>query len=66
MNNYIVYNQNRWNQVSDRKENPFTIPITHEELMASKEKPLRVALTVGKAAKNQISKKFLLIYSSIL
>lgn len=48
MKEYIVQNQERWNRVSRRQANPYTIPYSHEELQRLKEKPIEVALTVGK------------------
>ncbi|HHX03378.1 MAG TPA: class I SAM-dependent methyltransferase [Tissierellia bacterium] len=48
MDHYIRFNQDRWNRVSRKRGNPYTIPISHEELQLAKDKPLEVALTVGK------------------
>lgn len=48
MKECIVQNQERWNRVSRRQANPYTIPYSHEELQRLKEKPIEVALTVGK------------------
>lgn len=45
---YLAYNQDRWNRVSRKKGNPYTIPIEHEELMELKQRPLEVGLTVGR------------------
>lgn len=47
MTEYIVKNQERWNHVSSRQGNAYTIPYSHEALMALKDKPMAVALTVG-------------------
>lgn len=49
MKDYIDYNEKRWNHVSSKKGNPYTIPITHEAFLSAKEKPLEVALTVGRS-----------------
>ena len=49
MTNYVNYNQERWNRVSGRQGNSYTIPISHEEFVAAKNSPLQVSLTVGKA-----------------
>lgn len=48
MDNYIDFNKERWNTVSRKKGNPYTIPISHEELMCAKNRPIEVGLTVGK------------------
>ena len=44
MNNYIKFNENRWNNVN----NDYTEPLTHEQLEELKNKPISVALTIGK------------------
>ena len=44
MNNYIKFNENRWNNV----KNDYTEPLTHEELEEARKHPISVALTVGK------------------
>nr|WP_293993462.1 class I SAM-dependent methyltransferase [uncultured Fusobacterium sp.] len=44
MKNYIILNEDRWNNVN----NDYTKPLTHEELQKLKNKPLCVGLTVGK------------------
>ena len=44
MNNYIKFNENRWNNV----KNDYTEPLTHEQLEELKYKPISVALTIGK------------------
>ncbi|HHT08348.1 MAG TPA: class I SAM-dependent methyltransferase [Clostridiales bacterium] len=44
---YLAFNQDRWDRVSAKKGNPFTIPISHEDLMAKKDKPIEVSLTIG-------------------
>ena len=49
MSKYIDFNKERWNQVSKKKGNPYTIPISHEQLMEARNKPIEVALTVGKS-----------------
>lgn len=48
MKNYVEYNKNRWDTVSRKKGNPYTIPISHEEFVAAKDASIEVALTVGK------------------
>lgn len=48
MKAYLDQNQERWDRVSSRQANPYTIPYSHEELQALKDKPIEVALTVGK------------------
>lgn len=48
MSDYLKFNQDRWNNVSRNKGNPYTVPISHEELMEAKGKPIEVSLTVGK------------------
>lgn len=47
MKAYIDQNQERWDRVSSRQGNPYTIPYSHEELQELKDKPIEVALTVG-------------------
>ena len=49
MDNYIDFNRDRWNRVALKKGNPYTIPVTSEELARAKERPIEVALTVGAA-----------------
>ena len=49
MNDYLEFNKNRWNQESAGKENPYTIPVSHEELMKARDLDIDVALTVGKS-----------------
>ena len=44
MSNYIKFNENRWNNVN----NDYTEPLTHEQLEELKNKPISVALTIGK------------------
>ena len=44
MSNYIKFNENRWNNVN----NDYTSPLTHEQLEELKNKPISVALTIGK------------------
>ena len=44
MNNYIKFNEDRWNNVN----NDYTAPLTHEQLEELKNKPISVALTIGK------------------
>ena len=44
MNNYIKFNENRWNNVN----NDYTEPLTHEEIEEVKKNPISVALTIGK------------------
>ena len=48
MSGYLEYNQKRWNEVSRKKANPYTIPISHEDYVKQKEGPIRVVLTIGK------------------
>lgn len=48
MKNYIDLNKDRWNMVARKKGNPYTIPISHEELQLGREKPIEASLTVGK------------------
>ena len=45
---YVDFNQDRWNRVSSRQGNPYTIPLSHEKFEHAKANPLTVALTVGK------------------
>lgn len=49
MGDYLAFNQDRWNREARKKGNPYTIPISHEELMQAKADPIDVSLTVGKA-----------------
>ena len=44
MSNYLKANQDRWNKVN----NDYTAPLTHDELEEARNKPISVALTVGK------------------
>ena len=44
MNDYIKFNEDRWNNV----KNDYTEPLTHEELEEVRNNPISVALTVGK------------------
>ena len=44
MNNYIKFNENRWNNI----KNDYTELLTHEQLKELKNKPISVALTIGK------------------
>ena len=44
MNNYIKFNENRWNNVN----NDYTESLTHEEIEEVKKNPISVALTIGK------------------
>ncbi len=48
MDAYLAFNQNRWNAVARKRGNPYTIPISHEALMAAKDEPIEVYLTAGK------------------
>ena len=48
MSGYLEYNQRRWNEVSRKKANPYTIPISHEDYVKQKDGPIQVVLTVGK------------------
>lgn len=48
MKDYVNYNQDRWNRVSSRQGNAYTVPINHEDFVKAMESPLRVPLTVGK------------------
>ncbi|CYV55467.1 SAM-dependent methyltransferase [Streptococcus suis] len=48
MTDYVNYNQERWNRVSARQGNAYTVPLSHEEFLVAKVKPLSVSLTVGK------------------
>lgn len=47
MKSYVKYNQDRWNRVS-RQLNPYTIPLTPQQIEHVKQNPLQVSLTVGK------------------
>lgn len=49
MTDYVHYNQERWNRVSARQGNGYTIPLSHEEFEKSKAKSLALSLTVGKS-----------------
>ena len=53
MNNYIKFNENRWNNVN----NDYTEPLTHEQLEELKNKPISVALTIGKKFRKNGLKK---------
>lgn len=48
MENYVKFNQDRWNNVSRKKGNPYTVPLTKEEYKEAIENELSVGLTVGK------------------
>lgn len=48
MTDYVNYNQDRWNRVSSRQGNAYTVPLSHEEFLVVKDKLLSVSLTVGK------------------
>lgn len=48
MTDYVNYNQERWNRVSARQGNAYTVPLSHEEFLVAKDQPLSVSLTVGK------------------
>ena len=48
MENYVKFNQDRWNNVSRKKGNPYTVPLTSEEYKEAIENELSVGLTVGK------------------
>ena len=48
MGKYVKFNQNRWNNVSRKKGNPYTVPLTSEEYKEAIENELSVGLTVGK------------------
>lgn len=49
MTDYIKYNQTRWNQVSRKNGNPYTLPLTATEYAEAMANELEVSLTVGKA-----------------
>lgn len=49
MGEYINFNQTRWNNVSRKKGNPFTIPVTPQQYKEAIESELDVSLTVGKS-----------------
>ena len=49
MSDYVKINQDRWNHVSRKRGNPYTVPLTPEEYKEAIEKPLNVGLTVGKS-----------------
>lgn len=48
MKDYVNYNQDRWNRVSRRQGNAYTVPISHDDFIKAMESPLQVSLTVGK------------------
>ena len=48
MEKYVKFNQNRWNNVSRKKGNPYTVPLTSEEYKEAIEHVFSVGLTVGK------------------
>ncbi len=48
MEKYVKFNQDRWNNVSRKKGNPYTVPLTTEEYKEAIENELSVGLTVGK------------------
>ncbi|HEM6220679.1 TPA: hypothetical protein U2C55_001273 [Streptococcus suis] len=39
MTDYVHYNQERWNRVSARQGNAYTVPLSPEEFEKSKAKP---------------------------
>ena len=47
MEKYINENKNRWNNVSTKQANPYTIPYSKEQLENIKKPPINVSLTVG-------------------
>ncbi|MBG9983225.1 class I SAM-dependent methyltransferase [Aerococcaceae bacterium DSM 111020] len=47
MDQYVKFNQDRWNNVSRKKGNPYTLPLTSQEYQQAMEEDLRVSLTVG-------------------
>lgn len=49
MSDYIKFNQERWNNVSRKKGNPYTLPLTPEEYFEAINNEIRVGLTVGKS-----------------
>ena len=42
MEKYVKFNQNRWNNVSRKKGNPYTVPLTSEEYKEAIENELSV------------------------
>ena len=48
MNNYVNMNQERWDNISRKKGNPYSIPITHDQFKKYKENEIEVYLTIGK------------------
>lgn len=48
MKDYIEFNMNRWDHVSRKTGNPYTVPLSHEEFAAALTGEIRVSLTVGK------------------
>lgn len=48
MDEYVKFNRDRWNNVSRRTGNPYTVPLTSEEYAEAIAGELRVSLTVGK------------------
>ena len=57
MSDYIKFNQNRWNNVSRKKGNPYTLPLTPEEYFEAINNEIRVGLTVGKSVPVEWFKK---------
>ena len=57
MSDYIKFNQNRWNNVSRKKGNPYTLPLTPEEYFEAINNEIRVGLTVGKSVPAEWFKK---------
>ena len=49
MSDYIKFNQDRWDNVSRKKGNPYTLPLTPEEYFEAINNEIRVGLTVGKS-----------------
>ncbi|WP_156010097.1 class I SAM-dependent methyltransferase [Streptococcus ruminantium] len=48
MSDYVSYNQDRWDRISSKQGNSYTVPISHEEFLRVKNSFLEVSLTVGK------------------
>ncbi|PKE20252.1 hypothetical protein [Macrococcoides caseolyticum] len=53
MNQYVGFNQERWNNVSKKKGNAYSIPLSHEEFIYIKNNPIDVSLTIGKSVPNE-------------
>ncbi|RAI82649.1 MULTISPECIES: class I SAM-dependent methyltransferase [Macrococcoides] len=53
MNQYVDFNQERWNNVSKKKGNAYSIPLSHEEFIYIKNNPIDVSLTIGKSVPNE-------------